>query len=103
MALGILTADQLPAYLGCETTHVNSLASHHQLPAIRYGSSWRFPIASLNEYFNDQAIKHLQNPDPSAGNTTLPRRGRPPKPPADLSKTVQVAVPLPGGGFRRIR
>jgi len=40
MELDILTAEEVASLQGCETQHVNSLAAHHALPAIRYGRSW---------------------------------------------------------------
>lgn len=103
MTLEILTADELATLLGCGATHVKSLASEHQLPVIRYGRSWRFPITALNEFFNAQALRHLNKNlfDEGSGPTAL--IGRPVRPLPDLTKTVQVAIPLPNGEFRRIR
>lgn len=90
MALDILTSEELATLLGCEAQHVNTLAAHHQLPAIRYGRSWRFPVTALNGFFERQALRHLEEFNEQGLSTRQRTRGRQAKPPADLSKTVYV-------------
>ena len=83
-----LTAEELAEQLGCEPAHVNLLASQRKLPAVKFGRSWRFPVAAISQYLNDLALNHV---GASAGEVPPP-----PRPPGlpDLTKTVQVA-PVP--------
>lgn len=90
----LLTAEQLAEQLGCEPDHVKLLASKHQLPAVKFGRSWRFPPAALTEFLNDQALRNLEQVNVHQKEPLPPRVARwgPRKPIPDLTKTVQAGA-----------
>lgn len=55
-----LTPEQLAEALGCTVERINELAAAKELPAVRYGRSWRFPAAAVNEYLARQALDHVR-------------------------------------------
>lgn len=79
MVRELLTAERLAEVLGCKTSHINSLASSGKLSAVRYG--------------HKQALLHLEQLNPATPAVSPTLRTRHTKPPAVLTKTVQVAIP----------
>jgi len=92
MPLDILTVAEVAEALGCEPERVSVLASGGHLPAVKYGRSWKFPIAALNKFLADKAMENLNQYEPvSPGDIPIPgRRGRPRKPPIDFTDLVRV-------------
>jgi excisionase family DNA binding protein len=88
--LALLTAEQVAERLGCEVQTVNEKAAAHQLPAVKYGRSWRFPIEALNQHLAEQALEHVRQPRCQAKSVPAasPASGRP-----DLTKLVRVVDP----------
>lgn len=60
----ILTDTEAAALLDCAPSTVQELARTHQLPAVQFGRSWRFPRAALVEYLNRRALEHMVTPAP---------------------------------------
>ncbi|MCG2583913.1 helix-turn-helix domain-containing protein [Massilia sp. TS11] len=83
-----LTAEDVALELGCEPQHVKALAASHDLPAVKYGRSWRFPVGALNIFLNEQALAHVRaKPAPSLPTAVGdPKTGRP-----DLTRVVKVS------------
>ena len=91
-----LPVETVARRLGCEPETLNELAARGQVPAVKFGRSWRFPAAALNQHLFDQAMANLRKehtPAPAANEPTIiipssrkPRRNKP----ADLTKTVRV-------------
>lgn len=80
MTLNLLTAEQVAEALGCTPEHVNALAASRNLPAVKFGRSWRFPSAALARFLEEQAtanltlpIQHVQAPAPIKAT----KRGKP--------------------------
>lgn len=86
--LALLTPEQVAERLGCETDTVNAKAAAHELPAIKYGRSWRFPVEAMNRYLAEKALEHVRAPraKPADDKVVDLNSGRP-----DLSKVVRVA------------
>ncbi|MBY0237900.1 MAG: helix-turn-helix domain-containing protein [Burkholderiaceae bacterium] len=57
--LDVLTPEQAAEALGCEPQHVNELAAQRKLPAVKYGRSWRFPVAAMNQFLAQRALEHI--------------------------------------------
>ncbi|OCS50808.1 MULTISPECIES: helix-turn-helix domain-containing protein [Ralstonia] len=62
MLIAVLTADQVAEALGCTPEHVNALAASRNLPAVKFGRSWRFPAAALARFLDEQATANLTLP-----------------------------------------
>lgn len=94
--LALLTPEQVAERLGCETETVNAKAAARELPAVKFGRSWRFPVEAMNRYLAEQALEHVRQPrvrtrpEP----VQMPSSGRP-----DLTKTVR-ASPQPVSKIR---
>jgi excisionase family DNA binding protein len=88
--LALLTAEQVAERLGCEVQTVNEKAAAHQLPAVKYGRSWRFPVEALNQHLAEQALEHVRQPrrHARAVPAASPASARP-----DLTKLVRVVDP----------
>lgn len=79
----ILTDTEAAALLDCAPSTVQELARTHQLPAVQFGRSWRFPRAALVEYLNRRALEHM-----------TPSRQQPPSAKAvPLRKVTPPALP----------
>lgn len=61
ISLDVLTPEQAAEALGCEPQHVNELAAQRKLPAVKYGRSWRFPVAAMNQFLAQRALDHIAN------------------------------------------
>lgn len=96
-SIDALTAEQVAAALGCEPETLNELAARRKVPAVKYGRSWRFPAAAMNQHLFTQAMAHVQDnavPTPAANEPTIVvasdtakrRREKP-----DLTRAVRVA------------
>lgn len=90
MLIAALTADQVAEALGCEAEHVNTLAAAKKLPAVKFGRSWRFPIAALNDFLARQALAHLEQTTKVPAAPVIVQRGRGKKRP-DLMLAAQQA------------
>lgn len=88
MLIAVLTAEQVADALGCEAEHVNALAAAKKLPAVKFGRSWRFPIAALNDYLARQAMAHIESPPAPQPSITARSRG---KSRPDLMRAAQKA------------
>jgi excisionase family DNA binding protein len=88
--VALLTAEQVAERLGCEVQTVNEKAAAHQLPAVKYGRSWRFPVEALNQHLAEQALEHVsqRRRHPKSVPVASPASGRP-----DLTILVRVVVP----------
>lgn len=60
MTIDVLTPEQVAEVLGCTPEHVNALAASHNLPAVKFGRSWRFPAAALERFLDEQATANLR-------------------------------------------
>lgn len=60
MLIAALTAEEVAELLGCTPEHVNTLASSRNLPAVKFGRSWRFPAAALERFLDEQATANLK-------------------------------------------
>lgn len=79
ISLDILTTEQAAEALGCEPQHVNELASQRKLPAIKFGRSWRFPVAAMNQFLAQRALEHIAEAVSARAPTQMPKpisRGR---------------------------
>lgn len=86
MSLDVLTPEQAAEALGCEPQHVNDLAAQRKLPAIKFGRSWRFPVAAMNQFLAQRAMEHIADAAPAPAATPMPKpTGRTRKLP-DLSR-----------------
>lgn len=87
-----LTPEQIAQALGCTVDHINELAAANALPAVRYGRSWRFPAAAVNQYLARQALEHvrpLPGPAPAAAPAQSPARASRQRPLPDLAKAAR--------------
>ncbi|MCW7541468.1 helix-turn-helix domain-containing protein [Aquabacterium sp. A7-Y] len=98
MTIDALTAEQVAPALGCEIDTLNELAARRRVPAVKFGRSWRFPAAAMNQYLVELALRHVERPD---GSGTPTRKATPtvilvPKPAKqkiklpDLTRAVRV-------------
>lgn len=62
----ILNEEQAAALLDCEPSTVQERARRQELPAVKFGRSWRFPRAALVEYINALAMANLRRAAPAA-------------------------------------
>ena len=89
--LDLLDSEEVANALGCTADHINDLASRHQLPAVKFGRSWRFPISAMKEHLACLARKHLEGgkgssaPASNAPGHNPPRSGKR-KPLPDLAE-----------------
>ena len=56
----ILDESEVAALLDCQPTTVQEKARTGELPAVKYGRSWRFPRAALMEALNRQALANAK-------------------------------------------
>ncbi len=78
MTIDVLNAEQVAEVLGCTPEHVNALAASHNLPAVKFGRSWRFPSAALTRFLDEQAMANLTLPvHPATPPTKATPRGKP--------------------------
>lgn len=80
MTIDVLTPEQLAEVLGCTPEHVNALAASRNLPAVKFGRSWRFPAAALARFLDEQATANLTRPVQhvqAAAPTKATKRGKP--------------------------
>jgi excisionase family DNA binding protein len=83
-----LTPEAVAEALGCEVQHVNELAAAQKLPAVKFGRSWRFPVAALNQYLARRALEHVEAKPPTMRAVRTAKGASRPLP--DLTKTVSV-------------
>ena len=79
ISLDVLTPEQAAEALGCEPQHVNDLAVQRKLPAVKYGRSWRFPVAAMNQFLAQRALDHIAGAAEAPSPTPMPKpvsRGR---------------------------
>lgn len=76
----ILTDTEAAALLDCAASTVQELARTHQLPAVQFGRSWRFPRAALVDYLNRRALEHITSarPQKPAAKAVQLRKAAPP-------------------------
>lgn len=71
-SLEVLTPEQAAEALGCEPQHVNELAAQFKLPAVKYGRSWRFPVAAMNQFLAQRALDHIAQASVAPSPTPMP-------------------------------
>lgn len=76
----ILDEIAVAAMLACEPSTVQAMARDRELPAVKFGRSWRFPRAALLEVLNRKALENaVQKPqEPRAVVRAVPARRAPP-------------------------
>jgi len=84
--LDVLTPEQAAEALGCEPQHVNELASQRKLPAVKYGRSWRFPVAAMNQFLAQRALDHIATAAATPAPTPMPKPAGRRRALPDLSK-----------------
>lgn len=65
----VLDENEVAAILDCQPLTVQEKARNGELPAIKYGRSWRFPRVALLDALNRQALQHTTHkpkPTPKA-------------------------------------
>ena len=73
----VLDETEVAAILDCQPTTVQEKARNGELPAIKYGRSWRFPRAALMDALNRQALANAQpKPRPAPAAAAMPVPGR---------------------------
>ena len=73
----VLDETEVAAILDCQPTTVQEKARNGELPAIKYGRSWRFPRAALMDALNRQALANSQpKPRPAPAAAAMPVPGR---------------------------
>lgn len=73
----VLDETEVAAILDCQPTTVQEKARNGELPAIKYGRSWRFPRAALLDALNRQALANAQpKPRPEPEGVLLPPPAR---------------------------
>jgi excisionase family DNA binding protein len=85
-ALDVLTSEQAAEALGCKPQHLDALAAQHAVPAVKYGRSWRYPVAAFNQYLVKQALEHIETPAPAPAATPLAKLPKRKRALPDLSK-----------------
>ncbi|NMV37127.1 helix-turn-helix domain-containing protein [Ralstonia insidiosa] len=91
MTLGLLTSEQVAEALGCEVAHVNMMAATHRLPGVKLGRSWRFPVAALARFLDEQATANLTLPVRAAQYTPPIKATKRGKPLPDLLQAMRDA------------
>lgn len=86
ISLDVLTPEQAAEALGCEPQHVNELAVQRKLPAVKYGRSWRFPVAAMNQFLAQRALDHIAGAAPTPPATPMPKPAARRRNLPDLSK-----------------
>lgn len=56
----VLNVEEVAAILNCEPSTVQEKARMHELPAVKFGRSWSFPVAALLEFLNSKARDNEQ-------------------------------------------
>lgn len=78
----VLDEDEVAAILDCQPLTVQEKARNGELPAIKYGRSWRFPREALLDVLNRQALQHTtakpKSPSPKAVLRPVPSTRRTP-------------------------
>lgn len=71
----ILTDSEVADMLGCEPGTINERAASGDLPAIKFGRSWRFPREALLKVLNEKALANKPaRPAPPAVQYSSPER-----------------------------
>lgn len=55
--LAVLKADEAAALLDCEVETVNARAAAGELPGLKVGRSWIFPVRALEDRLNEMALE----------------------------------------------
>lgn len=55
--LAVLKAEEAAALLDCEVETVNARAAAGELPGIKVGRSWIFPVRALEDRLNQMAVE----------------------------------------------
>ncbi len=84
--LDVLTSQEAADALGCEPQHLDALAAKHAVPAVKYGRSWRFPVAAFNQYLVQQALEHIVKVDQAPATSVSVKLPKPKRTLPDLSK-----------------
>jgi excisionase family DNA binding protein len=75
----VLDDVEVAQILGCDTKTVQEKASAGELPAVKFGRSWRFPRAALLQVLNDLALGNKRRHQPQAVlHPTETKRRKPP-------------------------
>ena len=93
-----LPVETVARRLGCEPETLNELAARGQVPAVKFGRSWRFPAAALNQHLFDEAMKNLRREtaparaanEPSITMPSTERKIKRTRP--DLTRTVKAPM-----------
>ena len=83
----LLNEAEVAEILDCEPSTVQEKARLGELPAIKFGRSWRFPRVALLESLNARALANKPKPAPKKGVQQLPALRR--MPPALPSMEIQ--------------
>jgi excisionase family DNA binding protein len=80
----ILDEIQVAALLDCEPSTVQAKARDRELPAVKFGRSWRFPRAALLEVLNRKALENATPAEPikATGVAMTPAASKRKAPPA---------------------